>query len=84
MMNVVSVHDLNKDVELISSDDEAMFLNLTFKEIVDELLEFITIYTDDELIQEITNVLNLDTTMVVEPTNHGQVVVGYLKNEGST
>lgn len=78
-MNVVSINDVAPGTSLISIDDVAMFLNLMYHDIVDVILEYITIYNDAELIQEIINLLNLKYTCVVESTNHGLITVAYIR-----
>ena len=73
-MNTVSIDNVNPGVELVSIDDMATFLNLFFQDLVELFLEYLTIFTDDELIQEIINTLNLNITCVVD----NNTPVGYI------
>ena len=77
-MNIINIDDVAPGTRLTSIDDLAMFLNLMYHDTVDEILEYITIYTDTEMIQEIINTLNLKYTCVVESTNHGLIPIGYI------
>lgn len=76
-MNTVEFNSINP-ANLVSVDDMSMYLFLMHRELVDDLLEYITIFTDDEMIQEIVNLLDLDVTGVIAPGNHGPMIVGYL------
>ncbi|MBR1749045.1 MAG: hypothetical protein IJ743_04525 [Bacilli bacterium] len=82
-MNVININDVAPGTNLTSIDDLAMFLNLMYHEVVDVILEYITIYTDTELIQEIINILNLKYTCVVESTTNGPITVGYIRGNAS-
>ena len=73
-MNTVDINSINPDTRLVSVDDVAMFLNLMPRDLVDIILEYITIFTDDEMIQEIINTLNLNITCVVD----NNTPVGYI------
>ncbi len=73
-MNTVDINSINPDTRLVSVDDVAMFLNLMHRDLVDIILEYITIFTDDEMIQEIINTLNLNITCVVD----NNTPVGYI------
>ena len=73
-MNTVDINSINPDTRLVSVDDVAMFLNLMHRDLVDIILEYITIFTDDEMIQEIINTLNLNITCVVD----NNTLVGYI------
>ena len=73
-MNSVDINSINPDTRLVSVDDVAMFLNLMHRDLVDIILEYITIFTDDEMIQEIINTLNLNITCVVD----NNTPVGYI------
>lgn len=77
-MNTVCIDDIKPGVKLVSTDDLATFLNLFYHDLVDDLLEYLTIFTDDEMIQEITNILKLNITMVFQSTNHGKQIIGYI------
>ncbi|WP_458406022.1 hypothetical protein [Methanobrevibacter sp.] len=77
-MNTVCIDDIKPGVKLVSTDDLATFLNLFYHDLVDDLLEYLTIFTDDEMIQEITNILKLNITMVFQSTNHGRIILGYI------
>lgn len=78
-MNIVNIHDLPEDTGLISVDDIAMFLNLTFHNLVEELLEGFTDFTDFDLIKEIVDTEHLNYTCVVEQSHKGLLVHGYIQ-----
>lgn len=78
-MNIVNIHDLPENIGLISVDDVAMYLNLTYPNLVEELLEVFTDFTDFDLIQEIVDTENLNYTCVVEQSSNGLLVHGYFK-----
>lgn len=78
-MNIVNIHDLKDTNGLISVDDVAMYLNLTYHNLVEELLEVFTDFTDFDLIQEIVDTENLNYTCVVEQSGNGLLVHGYIK-----
>ena len=78
-MNIVNIHDLQNTAGLISVDDIAMHLNLTYPRLVEELLEVFTDFTDFDLIEEIVDTLNLNYTCVVEQSLNGLLVHGYLQ-----
>ena len=67
-MNIIDASEVRNMDCLVSIDV------LMHRDLVDLLLEFITIFTDDEMIQEIVNTLNLDVTGVME----SGVIVGYI------
>lgn len=73
-MNIIDASEVRNRDSLVSIDDLSMYLFLMHRDLVDILLEFITIFTDDEMIQEIVNTLNLDVTCVME----SGVIVGYI------
>lgn len=73
-MNIIDASEVRNMDSLVSIDDLSMYLFLMHRDLVDLLLEFITIFTDDEMIQEIVNTLNLDVTGVME----SGVIVGYI------
>nr|WP_295000208.1 hypothetical protein [uncultured Methanobrevibacter sp.] len=73
-MNIIDASEVRNMDSLVSIDDLSMYLFLMHRDLVDILLEFITIFTDDEMIQEIVNTLNLDVTGVME----SGVIVGYI------
>ena len=73
-MNIIDASEVRNRDSLVSIDDLSMYLFLMHRDLVDILLEFITIFTDDEMIQEIVNTLNLDVTGVME----SGVIVGYI------
>ena len=78
MMETVKIENITSNVEIIPVDDIAMFLNLMYHDLVDIILEYITIFTDDEMIQEIINILDLNITCVVD---HG-APIGYITPAG--
>lgn len=78
-MNIVNIHDLPNTVGLISVGDVAMYLNLTYHNLVEELLEVFTDFTDFDLIKEIVDTENLNYTCVVEQSRNGLLVHGYIK-----
>ena len=78
-MNIVNIHDLPENTGLISVDDVAMYLNLTYHNLVEELLEVFTDFNDFELIEEIVDTENLNYTCVVEQSHEGLLVHGYIK-----
>ena len=73
-MNIIDASEVRNMDCLVSIDDLSMYLFLMHRDLVDLLLEFITIFTDDEMIQEIVNTLNFDVTGVME----SGVIVGYI------
>lgn len=81
-MNVINITELKPDAKIVSFPDTAMFLNLCYPEIVEELLESFTDFTDADLIVELNDILNLNITCVVEPTNQGTLIHGYIHKEG--
>ena len=80
MFQVVDASKVNLDVELVSIDDLSAYLNLMYHDVVDVILEYITIFTDDEMIQEICNMLDLDVKCV----RNFNTILGYITpaNEG--
>ena len=78
-MNIVNIHDLPDTTGLISVDDVAMYPNLTYHSLVEELLEVFTDFTDFDLIAEIVDTENLNYTCVVEQSHEGLLVHGYIK-----
>ena len=78
-MDLISIHDINKNVPLISIADTAMFLNLTERNLVDEILESFTDCTDVDIIQEIVDTLNLPLTCVIETTQNDLIIHGYIR-----
>lgn len=65
-MKILDASELTNLNDLISVDDLSMYLSLMYHDLVDILLEFITIFSDDEMIQEIVDTLDLNITGVVE------------------
>lgn len=76
-MNVIYIQELPSNMKLVSFQDTASYLNLMYPEVVEELLEVFTDFTDFDLIAELVDQLNLNITAVVEPTNKGLLIHGY-------
>lgn len=81
-MNTIEIQELQSDVKIISVADTAMYLNLMYHELVEEILEVFTDFTDFDIIAELVDTLKLPLTAVIEPTNHGTLIHGYIKNKG--
>lgn len=82
-MNTVEIHELQPNVEIISVADTAMWLNLTYHEIVEEILEVFTDFTDFDIIAELVDSLKLPLIAVVETSNEpGILIHGYIKESG--
>lgn len=77
-MKTIEIGELQPDTNMVSFADTAMFLNIMYPKIVDELLEVFTDYTDFDLIAEIVDTLSLNITAVIEPINHGTLIHGYI------
>lgn len=82
-MNCIEVQDLPENVNLVSFQDTARFLNLFYREVVEELLECFTDFTDFDIIAELTDILDLNITAVIEPVNKNTMLVhGYIHDGG--
>ena len=78
-MNVINIQDLPSNTNITSVGDTAMFLNLTYPEAVNEILESFTDYTDFDIIAELSDNLNLNLTAVIENANIHEVTIhGYI------
>ena len=77
-MNTIDIHDLSPNTEITSFEDTAMFLNLTFPEAVDEILESFTDYTDYDIIEELVDFLKLNIIAVTEQMYPGIRIHGYI------
>ena len=77
-MNTINVHEVNPSVNVSSLGDTAAFLRLFFPELVDQILEAYTDYTDADIIQEIVDTLNLDITCVTEHSSIRLLIHGYI------
>lgn len=80
-MNVIDITELKPDSRIVSFQDTAMFLNLFCQEVVEELLESFTDFTDFDIIAELDDILNLNLTCVTETMNHGTLIHGYIHNK---
>lgn len=78
-MNTIEIHELNPKCKIISVADTAMYLNLMYNETVEEILEVFTDFTDFDIIAELVDTLKLPLTAVIEPTNHGTLIHGYIR-----
>ena len=78
-MKTIEIQELQSDVKIISVADTAMYLNLMYHELVEEILEVFTDFTDFDIIAELVDTLTLPLTAVVEPTNHGRLIHGYIR-----
>lgn len=81
-MKILDASELTNLNDLISVDDLSMYLSLMYHDLVDILLEFITIFSDDEMIQEIVDTLDLNVTGVVEYYKNSPVIIGYITKKG--
>lgn len=78
-MNIISIHSINPEaVEVMSIGDTARYLRLFFPELVDEILESFTDYTEADIIQEIVDTLGLDITCVTEHSHVKLLIHGYI------
>ncbi|WP_296894316.1 hypothetical protein [uncultured Methanobrevibacter sp.] len=78
-MNVIDIQDVKPHVEITSVGDTAMLLNLMYPEIVEDLLEVFTDFTDFDIIAELVDILKLPIVAVVEPSNTpGTLIHGYI------
>ena len=75
MLVFVPVHEVNNPEKLMSVDDLAMFFNITERELVEELLESYTDYTDEDIIKEIINILDLKYICVMD----NQKLCGFIR-----
>lgn len=81
-MNVIEIQDITPNTKLVSFEDTAMLLNLMYPEIVNEILEVFTDFTDFDIIAELVDTLDLNITAVIEPANQGVLVHGYIHDMG--
>lgn len=81
-MNVVNIQDISPNTNIISVGDTAMLLNLMYPEIVNEILEVFTDFTDFDIIAELVDTLDLNITAVIEPANQGVLFHGYIHQNG--
>ena len=81
-MNVIEIQDITPNTKLVSFKDTAMLLNLMYPEIVNEILEVFTDFTDFDIIAELVDTLDLNITAVIEPANQGVLVHGYIHDMG--
>ena len=77
-MNTISINDVSPSAKINSFEDTAMYLNLMYHEIVEELLEAYTDFTDYDIIAELIDILHLPMTCVIEATRQGTIIHGYL------
>ena len=77
-MNTVSIHEVAPEVKIQTVKDTAMYLNLFHPETVEELLESYTDFTDFDIIAEAVDILNLNLTAVIEQTQKGMLIHGYI------
>lgn len=63
-MNILDVQEVTPGEKLISFQETAMYINLFHHDIVEELLEAFTDFTDFDIIQEVVDALNLNITAV--------------------
>ena len=83
-MNTIQIQDVPFEAKIMSLPDTAMWLNLTHRKLVDELLEAFTDFTDQDIIEEIVDTLNLPLIQVVETSNKGLLIHGYINREVMT
>ena len=83
-MNVIEIHEVNLETTRITSvADTAMYINMMYRETVEELLEAFTEWTDFDIIAEVIDTLNLKITAVVESCNEpGMLIHGYINHDG--
>lgn len=82
-MNVINIQEIPSNTNITSVGDTAMFLNLTYPEAVNEILESFTDFSDFDIIAELSDNLNLNLTAVIENVNIHEVTIhGYLHNQG--
>ena len=83
-MNTIHLQEVPFEAKIISLPDTAMWLNLTQRKLVDELLEAFTDFTDQDIIEEIVDTLKLPLICVVEASNNGLLIHGYITREEIT
>lgn len=82
-MNAVRIDDVAPEIRLVSFQDTAMYLNLMYHEIIEELLEVFIDFTDFDIIAEVVDTLKLNITAVIEPINNGMLIHGYIHKGGA-
>lgn len=80
-MNTIKLDKVPQSVKIVGFADVAMWLNLTERELVEELLETFTDFTDFDIVEEIIDTLNLPIICVIEPSNNGDLFHGYINQE---
>ena len=82
-MNAVRIDDVAPGTRFASFQDTAMYLNLMYHEIIEEILEVFTDFTDFDIIAELVDTLKLNITAVIEPTANGMLIHGYIHKGGA-
>ena len=82
-MNAVRIEDVAPGTRFASFQDTAIYLNLMYHEIIEELLEVFTDFTDFDIIAEVVDLLKLNITAVIEPMANGMLIHGYIHNGGA-
>lgn len=82
-MNAVCISDIAPGTSFASFQDTAMYLNLMYPEIIEELLESFSDFTDFDIIAELVDTLKLNITAVIEPVKNGMLIHGYIHKGGA-
>ena len=82
-MNAVRIDDVAPGTHFVSFQDTAMYLNLMYHEIIEELLEVFTDFTDFDIIAELVDTLKLNIVAVIEPIANGMLIHGYIHKGGA-
>lgn len=80
-MNTITIDEVGPGVKLTSFQDTAMYLNIMYHKLVEELLESFTDFTDFDIIAELVDTLHLNITCVIEPIPKGVLIHGYIHKE---
>lgn len=83
-MNVVDIREVYPGTPIESIGETAMYLRLFYPEVVDQVLESFTDFTDVDIIQEIVDTVGLDITCVTEHSGLELMIHGYIHGEGYT
>jgi hypothetical protein len=78
-MNIVDIREVYPGTPVESIGDTAMYLRLFYPEIVDQVLEAFTEYTDVDIIQEIVDAVGLDITCVTKNSGLDLMILGYIR-----
>lgn len=83
-MNVVDINAVYPGTPIESIGETAMYLRVFYPEMVEQVLESFTDFTDVDIIQEIVDAIGLDITCVTEHSGLELMIHGYIHGEGYT